>query len=249
MSRFEAPHTLLLAAKGMSRRPCLRVVRSDEKGGFDLLHTSSRRRATVTRGGAALVTVIATAALIMGLLGHRSYASDERPPSYVVPPPSQMRLSEGSLVTLLGPDAQVSVLDLGPEEVVASLDSGPVRVDIAPLPGGHAATPAPSSSKRWVPFSVAPAERVEASVRRGTHAKGPTDPRSTPPRRAVSPPGHAGATRVTGTRGTENGPPVRGNQLLIEAIRVFGHALLRSVIDVHEAEPLLVAVSPLEIVE
>jgi transmembrane sensor len=106
----------------------------DTEIGLAMLRGRMRRRASARRIGVGLAAVTACAGLAWGTIGFRSY----NPSSESVPAPATasagVRFSDGSMVTRLDPDAQVSVIEAGPERIITSVERGQISAEVTPRP-------------------------------------------------------------------------------------------------------------------
>jgi transmembrane sensor len=106
----------------------------DTEIGLAMLRGRLRRRASARRIGVGLAAVTACAGLAWGTIGFRSFkASTESAPAIATASPA-VRFSDGSLVTRLEPDAQVSVIEAGPERIIASVERGQISAEVTPRP-------------------------------------------------------------------------------------------------------------------
>ena len=109
----------------------------DTEIGLAMLRVRMRRRATGRRASVGMAAVMACAGLAWGTIGHRA-----GPPMASVvelaPSPgatsAAIRFSDGSTVTRLEPEAQVSVIEAGPERIITSVDRGQIHAEVAPRP-------------------------------------------------------------------------------------------------------------------
>ena len=106
----------------------------DTEIGLAMLRGRLRRRIAVRRTGVGLAAVTACAGLVWWTIGFRSYrASSESAPA-AASAPVAVRFSDGSMVTRLEPDAQVSVIEAGPERIITSVERGQISAEVTPRP-------------------------------------------------------------------------------------------------------------------
>jgi transmembrane sensor len=101
--------------------------------GLAMLRGRLRRRARARRVGVGVAAVTAFAGLAWGTIGFRSYkASTEQGATSVAA--ASVRFSDGSMVTRLDLDAQVSVIEAGPERIITSVERGQISAEVTPRP-------------------------------------------------------------------------------------------------------------------
>jgi transmembrane sensor len=106
----------------------------DTEIGLAMLRGRMRRRTTTRRAGVGLAAVAACAGLAWGAIGSRTYtASPERSP-VAAAASTAVRFSDGSVVTRLEPEAQVSVIEAGPERIITSVERGQISAEVTPRP-------------------------------------------------------------------------------------------------------------------
>jgi transmembrane sensor len=108
----------------------------DTEIGLAMLRVRMRRRATARRASVGVAAVMACAGLAWGTIGHRTAPPvggvEFAPGSGAAS--SGIRFSDGSLVTRLDPEAQVSVVEAGPERIITSVERGQIHAEVAPRP-------------------------------------------------------------------------------------------------------------------
>ena len=106
----------------------------DTEIGLLMLRGRLRRRASARRIGVGMAAITACAGLAWGTIGFRSYKAsfDAAPASGTAS--AAVRFSDGSMVTRLEPDAQVSVIEAGPERIITSVERGQISAEVTPRP-------------------------------------------------------------------------------------------------------------------
>jgi transmembrane sensor len=106
----------------------------DTEIGLAMLRGRLRRRATARRAGVGLAAVAACAGLVWGTIGFRSSTATSESAPAVATASATVRFSDGSMVTRLEPDAQVSVIEAGPERIITSVERGQISAEVTPRP-------------------------------------------------------------------------------------------------------------------
>jgi transmembrane sensor len=106
----------------------------DTEIGLAMLRGRMRRRASARRMGFGLAAVAACAGLAWGAIGSRAYTFSLEPSPVAAAASSSVRFSDGSMVTRLEPDAQVSVIEAGPERIITSVERGQISAEVTPRP-------------------------------------------------------------------------------------------------------------------
>jgi transmembrane sensor len=106
----------------------------DTEIGLAMLRGRMRRRAIARKASVGLAAVAACAGLVGGTIGFRSYTAVPDPVPVSAMASTAVRFSDGSVVTRLEPDAQVSVVEAGPERIITSVERGQVSAEVTPRP-------------------------------------------------------------------------------------------------------------------
>ncbi|MET0593563.1 MAG: FecR domain-containing protein [Polyangiaceae bacterium] len=105
----------------------------DTEIGLAMLRGRIARRTRARRIGMGLAAVTAIAGLTWGTIGFRSHRASSEAPA-LASASTAVRFSDGSLVTRLDPDAQVSVIEAGPERIITSVERGQISAEVTPRP-------------------------------------------------------------------------------------------------------------------
>jgi transmembrane sensor len=108
----------------------------DTEIGLAMLRGRLRQRAGARRVGMGLAAVTACAGLAWGTIGFRSYraSSEVASAAATATATAAVRFSDGSMVTRLESDAQVSVIEAGPERIITSVERGQISAEVTPRP-------------------------------------------------------------------------------------------------------------------
>jgi transmembrane sensor len=104
----------------------------DTEIGLAILRGRLRRRAAARRVGVGMAAIAACAGLAWGATGARSHIAPSESASMSAS--ASVRFSDGSMVTRLEPDAQVSVIEAGPERIITSVERGQISAEVTPRP-------------------------------------------------------------------------------------------------------------------
>jgi transmembrane sensor len=108
----------------------------DTEIGLAILRGRLRRRVSARRTGVALAAVAACGGLAWGTIGWRSRMAvpEIAAVATAASASASVRFSDGSMVTRLEPEAQVSVIEAGPERIITSVERGQISAEVTPRP-------------------------------------------------------------------------------------------------------------------
>jgi transmembrane sensor len=106
----------------------------DTEIGLAMLRGRLRRRATARKVTLAFAAATACAGVAWGTIGFRSRSPASEPLHVAAAVSTEVRFSDGSVVTRLEADAQVSVIEAGPERIITSVERGQISAEVTPRP-------------------------------------------------------------------------------------------------------------------
>ncbi len=106
----------------------------DTEIGLAMLRVRMRRRVTARKASLGLAAAAACAGLVWGTIGFRSHTAVSDPLPASTTASMAVRFSDGSVVTRLELDAQVSVVEAGPERIITSVERGQISAEVTPRP-------------------------------------------------------------------------------------------------------------------